>query len=362
MTGQASASVVIGGVAPTATLDKVANPKTVSEFGGPVSYGITVTNTSPSESVTLTALTDAVGGATLDATAVTGPITATTCSLGGVIAPGSTYQCAFTYTVGAGKPGDTVVDTATATLVDDDGDVVSPSDTETVTLTDVAPTILGGQGQRRRRAPGARRRGGVRGGRERPEFGRGGHDHLDHRCHRRGRTPFPVTAVAAPVVATTCATGVSIAAGGTYSCTFRLNVASDEAATFVDEVVVTVVDDDQSTASASDTATTKITASADMSITKRRTGPPFEEGEAGSYELVVTNDGPSKAADVEVVDTLPEGLAASPPRVTAGRARWSPAGSPAPGPSWPWARPPPSPSRWRWRPTPAGGRSPTWPT
>ncbi len=54
VTGQASASVAVAGVAPTATLDKVANPKTVPEFGGPVSYGITVTNTSPSETVTLT--------------------------------------------------------------------------------------------------------------------------------------------------------------------------------------------------------------------------------------------------------------------------------------------------------------------
>ncbi len=82
-----------------------------------------------------------MNGSTLDATVVAGPITATTCALGGQIAPGASYECAFTYAIAAGQPGDTVVDTATATLVDNDGDVVSPSDTETVTLTDVAPSI-----------------------------------------------------------------------------------------------------------------------------------------------------------------------------------------------------------------------------
>ncbi len=167
-----------------------------------------------------------------------------------------------------------------------------------------------------------------------------------------------MTAVAPPVAATTRAVGVSIPAGGTYSCTFRLVVSSDEAATFVDEVVVQVADDDRSVAQASDTAVTTITASADVSITKRLTGPEPSRRGQDFYELVVANDGPSKAVDLQVVDTLPEGPHR--PRRCRGR-RWTcgvqpTTAGPAPGPSWTQARAPPSPSRCGWR-ADAGGRS-----
>ena len=51
------ATVTRTGVAPTVTVDKSADPTTMSEFGGPVTYTVVVTNTS-AESVTLTSLVD----------------------------------------------------------------------------------------------------------------------------------------------------------------------------------------------------------------------------------------------------------------------------------------------------------------
>ncbi|MBX3285539.1 MAG: DUF11 domain-containing protein, partial [Actinobacteria bacterium] len=299
VSGQGSASVSIAGVAPTGTVDKVATPNVVSEFGGPVSYGITVTNTSPQEAVTLTSLTDAVGGATLDATTVSGPITATTCATGGVIAPGGTYSCAFTYAIPAGKPGDTVVDTVTAVLVDDDGDSVSPSDTETVSLANVAPaiTVDKDNGDAVLPAPG-------------------GDVDFTVTVGNPSAEAVTITSITdsvdggPPASVTGCAPGSVIVPGGSFSCTFRMAVTSDEAATIVDEVVVQAVDDDGSTAQASDTAVTRITASADVSITKRLAGPELVPGTDGAYELVVANAGPSKAVDVQVVDALPEGLTA----------------------------------------------------
>jgi uncharacterized repeat protein (TIGR01451 family) len=110
------------------------------------------------------------------------------------------------------------------------------------------------------------------------------------------------------VVATTCATGVEIAPGGTYGCTFTLVVASDEAATVPDEVVATVVDDDGTEATAGDAAVTTVTAVADLAIEKRLLDEALIAGEEATYELAVTNLGPSTAAGVVVTDTVPEPL------------------------------------------------------
>jgi uncharacterized repeat protein (TIGR01451 family) len=70
-------------------------------------------------------------------------------------------------------------------------------------------------------------------------------------------------------------------------------------------VASTTADPDPSDNSAS--ATTDVTASADLAIAKN--GPAtVEAGGAISYQLDVSNDGPSDAVDVTVTDTLPAGV------------------------------------------------------
>jgi uncharacterized repeat protein (TIGR01451 family)/LPXTG-motif cell wall-anchored protein len=125
-----------------------------------------------------------------------------------------------------------------------------------------------------------------------------------------GGTPFDITVVAPPVVATTCATGGTIPVGGTYSCSFTLVVASDEATTEADTVDAVAVDDEGNQASAGDGAVSTVTAAADLAIDKRLPGDVLEAGERATYELVVTNQGPSTATGVTVVDTVPDGLRA----------------------------------------------------
>ena len=85
-----------------------------------MTFDVSVTNTSPSESATVTAITDTVNGVPLDVTVVGGPITATTCATGAVVAPGASYTCSFTLLVSGGNAGDVVVDQIGLTLTDDE--------------------------------------------------------------------------------------------------------------------------------------------------------------------------------------------------------------------------------------------------
>lgn len=123
-----------------------------------------------------------------------------------------------------------------------------------------------------------------------------------------GGAPFDVTTVADPVLATDCATGVDIAPGGTYDCTFTVNVAG-VGGSVTDTVLATVVDNEENPAEDSDVEDTPITPVADLAIDKVVIdAESFEVGSTGTYGLIVTNHGPSPATDVVVVDTLPAGL------------------------------------------------------
>jgi len=109
VTAFARAQVILtgGGVVPPVTLGvtKIANPTSVVEPGGDVTFTVTVTNTSAVGSVTLDSLQDAPYG-NLDGRG--------SCATGAVLAPGDTYTCSFTAPV-QGAAGDEVVDTVTAT-------------------------------------------------------------------------------------------------------------------------------------------------------------------------------------------------------------------------------------------------------
>ena len=65
---------------------------------------------------------------------------------------------------------------------------------------------------------------------------------------------------------------------------------------------------DPSSANNSDTATTTVSASADLSIAKSDAPDPVNAGAALTYTLAVTNLGPDNAASVMVTDGLPAGL------------------------------------------------------
>ena len=110
--------------------------KTVSEFGGDVTYQVEVTNTS-GEPVTITSLVDDKFG-NLDGQ--------NDCAVGGELDPGDTYTCTFTAFVvqdQVNTPPSPVdhVNVVTAKAVDDEGTEATDDDDETVTFTPVPPQI-----------------------------------------------------------------------------------------------------------------------------------------------------------------------------------------------------------------------------
>ncbi len=302
----ASAIVDITDVLPTGTATKTADPATVPEPGGPVTFDVSVTNTSAAEPVTVTAITDTVNGAVIDVTAVAGPVTATTCATGSVLAPGASYTCSFTLLVSGANAGDVVVDQIGITLSDDDENSVTPTDTETVAVTDVLPTITveKDNGDATVAAPGGDVEFDVTVTNTSPDESVTLTELTDT---IEGEAPFDITTTVPPVVSTTCATGGVIAAGASYTCSFTIAVESDDAVTVADVVDAVAVDDEQNEATAGDDAVTTVTASADLAVDKRLVGD-LVVGEPGTYELEVTNLGPSAAAGIVLVDTLPDGL------------------------------------------------------
>ena len=297
-------TVEIDDVLPTATLDKDPAVDSVPEPGDEVSFSVTVANTS-TEALTLTSLVDEVDGQIID---VLGPdlspeVVSSTCTAGVTVPAGASYECEFVLEV-TGNAGDTVADTLTATLEDDEGNQTEPSDAEEVDIDDVLPSIEVDKdnGDAVLSAPGGS---------------------VDFVVTVTNTSVEPVqiteivdiidgqvidvTAVGGDVTATDCATGGTIPVDGAYTCTFTLSIESDEQLTEVDQVEVTVVDDEGNEADDSDTATTEVGAVADLAIDKASIGD-FVVGDPGVYSIVVTNGGPSTAVGVEIVDVLPEGL------------------------------------------------------
>jgi uncharacterized repeat protein (TIGR01451 family) len=124
VSGSDPADVTLTDVPSSITVDKAADPTTVQEPGGDVTYTVTVTNTSTVDTVTIDTLTDDVSG-NLDGQG--------TCSVPQVLDPGESYQCSYTVFVG-GSAGDVVTCTVTASGTDDDDQPVSGSDPADVTI------------------------------------------------------------------------------------------------------------------------------------------------------------------------------------------------------------------------------------
>ncbi|MEJ5255914.1 MAG: VWA domain-containing protein [Acidimicrobiales bacterium] len=128
-----------------------------------------------------------------------------------------------------------------------------------------------------------------------------------------GGTPFSVTSAAAPVTATTCATGVSISPGTTYICTFALPVSGDAGDVVTDTVVGSVVDDDGTSVSDRDDASVAIT---DVPPTIEVTKDDGEAsvvapGGAVTYTVSIANTSPEAVTVTSITDSVDGGPAFS---------------------------------------------------
>ena len=130
--GEATAVVTISDVLPSVAVAKSANPSSVPETGGDVSFTFVVTNTS-TEDVTLDSLIDDKLG-DLDGQG--------TCVADGsvTIVPGSPYSCSVTVNL-TGQPDTPHVNVVKATVSDDDGNGADGEATATVTFEDIPATI-----------------------------------------------------------------------------------------------------------------------------------------------------------------------------------------------------------------------------
>ena len=126
--GSDSVTLALTDVAPSILVTKSAAPNVMTEPGGQVLFAVRVTNTA-FEAVTVTRLVDDVHG-DLDGRG--------TCAVGGIVAPGATWDCSFTAAV-TGRAGQRQTDTVGVTVVDDDGTSASGTAQATVSLSPAPP-------------------------------------------------------------------------------------------------------------------------------------------------------------------------------------------------------------------------------
>ncbi len=223
--------------------------------------------------------------------------------------PGETYDCTFTLYVG-GNAGDTVDDTVTFTVEDDDDNTTTGTADEDVIIDDVLPTVIATKDASVGSVdePGAQVEfaTSVTNTSPEPVTITGLTDAVE------GGTPFGVTAVGGPVLATTCddAIGTILQPAETYDCTFTLYVRGDVGDLIDDEVAFTVEDDDDNATSGTaeddvtvDDVLPTITATKDAAV-----GSVDEPGEDVSFDASVTNTSPEPVTITSVLDSVDGGF------------------------------------------------------
>jgi hypothetical protein len=283
---------------------KTADPTSVNEPSGPVSFTVTVTNTGidPNNPVTLNSLLDTIYG-DITTTGHDG-ITSTTClvpqeipvddgNIGGI----DTYTCTFEADV-VGNAGIVETDIVTATGVDDRGNPISGEATATVTISDVQPdiTVL-----KTAYPTGVLEPGGL------VTFS------VLVTNNSVSSDPVTITSLTDNVHGDlngqgTCAVEQTLAGnGGTYSCSFTANVTGNSGDAETDTVTASGADDEGNPVSDSDSATvTVLNVTSEIELIK--TGAPTSVDEPGgsiTYTFTVNN---LSAVDTVTIDSLTDDL------------------------------------------------------
>jgi uncharacterized repeat protein (TIGR01451 family) len=117
---------------------------------------------------------------------------------------------------------------------------------------------------------------------------------------------FTLTTPAVGGTGTATANIATFASGATATFTLVVNVNAAATGTITNTATVTSTTSDSNPANNTATATTTVSG-ADLAITKSAGAGPFAAGGNVNYTITVTNNGPSTATGVTVVDTLPAG-------------------------------------------------------
>ena len=273
VTDNDDATVTLTGVPPVIDVQKTASPLSRPEPGGDFTYTVVVTNTSTTEAVTITSLTDNVYG-----NLTTRPNSTCNTAIGTVLQPGQNYTCQFTAPF-TGNGGATLTDIVTATAVDDDGETATDNDDATVTITSVLPTI---------------RVDKTANPLSRPEPG--GTFTFSVVVTNTSSEPVRITSLTDDIYGNlngrgTCAIGAVLQPGQTYSCSFSGNFTGDAGDSQTDTVTAVAVDNQNNPATATDVATVTIT-DVPPTISVDKTANPLSRPEPGgtfTFTVVVTN-------------------------------------------------------------------------
>ncbi|MEZ5812744.1 MAG: hypothetical protein R3D45_15140 [Rhizobiaceae bacterium] len=318
----ATENVDVQDLAPDLNVDKRARTPTYVNAGEVLAFDIDVTNT---------------GNATLSAVTVSDPdADAVVCPGGGAViatmAPGETVTCIATMIV---VPADVtagfITNTIEATATDPAGNPVGPArDTETVLRTPVDLVTIKSLAS----ADATPSEGAT----------------VIFRIDVTNNGPEQATGVELTDVLPAGLTYVSDTGGGVYDSgtgvwnvgtipagvTVSLEISATVDAgtvgqTITNNVAVTGLDQNDSNPNGDDLTESIEISSADLVTVKSLvTGGTFRDGDTVQFQIVVTNNGPDEATNVDLTDILPAGLTASPPVATASQGsfdepagRWS---------------------------------------
>ena len=279
-------TVTITDALPSATVSKTASPESLPEPGGDVTFAVEVSNTG-AESLTLTSLVDDIHG-DLNGQG--------DCSVPQAIGPGMSYSCSFMASV-MGDAGASETDTVTATLSDDEMNSTTPSDSATVTITDVLPTAS----VTKAASP-----------EELPEPG--------------GDVTFSVdienTGTAKSLTLTSlvddihgdlngqgdCSVPQVIAAGATYSCSFTVAVNGNAGDTETDTITATLTDNEENSITPQGSATVTLTDALPQGTVSKFNGACGttidEPGGTIAFQVRVNNSGDEELQLIDLMDDV----------------------------------------------------------